>query len=88
MGVRYLAFDLTAALAGALLYGLLMLIAGLADFFLTGGIVVLLLVKKCGWVSVSSRGTPSSSLEVSVKISTIAYLKVGKYVNRNESGNN
>ncbi len=86
MGVRYLTFDLPAALAGVFLYGLFMLIAGLADFFLTGGIVVLLLVKKCGWVSVSSRGTPSSSLEVSVKISNLS-KKVGKYVNRNESGN-
>jgi hypothetical protein len=41
--MQCLAFDLPAALAGVLLYGLFMLMAGLADFFCTGGIVFLYL---------------------------------------------
>ncbi len=59
MGMGYLAFDIPAALAVIILYGLFMLIAGLVYFFLMGVIVVLLLVKVC------------SSLKVSVKISKL-----------------
>ena len=43
VGMQCLTFDLPAALAGVLPYGLFMLMAGLADLFCTGGIVFLYL---------------------------------------------